>query len=385
MILSPISLFIVYDKWEPGQRLTLLILTYTSAALSLLSCIFILYALTILYKLRANSIRRLVFYMVWADMGAAITWLIAASLEPSSTSAISSSFSYPASTPTSPFSTSALDTNGTDEAGRTVIEWGGIDWGCRLVAPLQVYFCLASIFWATNIATETVWRMGHVTFTPMGEIKLPNESSPYTCAYQIFAWALPFLVILQPMNCSETGKITLMWVYMAIVVAVWVYCVLAYAVGMIGFNKKLQQAEINGTYTRTEQERTERLQIRWAGYLVVYIMTWAFVLPLNVVQFWGTEQSTVVFVFTAIGCVTLPAMGMFNTIVYGCMPSYKQSALLKQLYLHLVGLGRCRYGSHVGEEEHTKLVQKGTPPRNYGNAGVGVYYSSDDDDDYWER
>jgi hypothetical protein len=57
---------------------------------------------------------------------------------------------------------------------------------------------------------------------------------------------------------------------------------------MIGFNKKLQQAEINGTYTRTEQERTERLQIRWAGYLVVYIMTWAFVLPLNVVQFWGT-------------------------------------------------------------------------------------------------
>ncbi len=99
------------------------------------------------------------------------------------------------------------------------------------------------------------------------------------------------------------------------------------------------------------------------------------------------------------------------------MPSYKQSALLKQLYLHLVGLGRCRYGachhlsllahtrrhggawsltvrarwcvcctvSHVGEEEHTKLVQKGTPPRNYGSAGVGVYYSSDDDDDYWER
>lgn len=25
----------------------------------------------------------------------------------------------------------------------------------------------------------------------------------------------------------------------------------------------------------------------------------------------------VVFVFTAIGCVTLPAMGMFNAIVYG--------------------------------------------------------------------
>jgi hypothetical protein len=29
---------------------------------------------------------------------------------------------------------------------------------------------------------------------------VPNESSPYTCAYQIFAWALPFLVILQPMK-----------------------------------------------------------------------------------------------------------------------------------------------------------------------------------------
>ncbi len=69
--------------------------------------------------------------------------------------------------------------------------------------------------------------MGHVTFTPMGEIKrtaplssfidalsrslflllsymrvwaVPNESSPYTCAYHIFAWALPFLVILQPMK-----------------------------------------------------------------------------------------------------------------------------------------------------------------------------------------
>lgn len=58
-------------------------------------------------------------------------------------------------------------------------------------------------------------------------------------------------------------------------------------IGMIGFNKKLQQAEINGTYTRTEQERTERLQIRWAGYLVVYIITWALVLPLNVAQYWG--------------------------------------------------------------------------------------------------
>jgi len=156
MILSPISLFIVIDKWESGQRLTLLILIYTSAALSLLSCLFILYALTILYKLRANSIRRLVFYMVWADMGAAIMWLIAASLDTSSSSSISSSFSYPASTSatTSPFSTSALDTNGTEaEAGGTVIEWAGIDWGCRLVAPLQVYFCLASIFWATNIGS----------------------------------------------------------------------------------------------------------------------------------------------------------------------------------------------------------------------------------------
>lgn len=31
----------------------------------------------------------------------------------------------------------------------------------------------------------------------------------------------------------------------------------------------------------------------------------------------GTEQSTVVFVFTAIGIVTLSASGMFNAIVYG--------------------------------------------------------------------
>lgn len=101
-----------------------------------------------------------------------------------------------------------------------------------------------------------------------------------------------------------------MWLYMAIIIIAWIYCVLAYAVsylfvlasqiadplpdmlqvGMIGFNKKLQQAEINGTYTRTEQERTERLQIRWAGYLIVYIITWAFVVPLNVVQFWGTNH-----------------------------------------------------------------------------------------------
>jgi len=56
---------------------------------------------------------------------------------------------------------------------------------------------------------------------------------------------------------------------------------------MIGFNKKLQQAEINGTYTRTEQERTERLQIRWTCYLLVFFTTWVFVVPLNIVQFWG--------------------------------------------------------------------------------------------------
>jgi hypothetical protein len=231
MILSPISLFIVYDKWEPGQRLTLLILIYTSAALSLLSCLFILYALTILYKLRANSIRRLVFYMVWADMGAAIMWLIAASLEPSSSSAILSSFSYPASTSaTSPFSTSALDTNGTADAGGTVIEWGGIDWGCRLVSPLQVYFCLASIFWATNIgsplsftislftiflffiylfapstATETVWRMGHVTFTPMGEIKRTtplSSSSSSSSSFDALGPSRSLLSLFSDLTCA---------------------------------------------------------------------------------------------------------------------------------------------------------------------------------------
>lgn len=362
MILSPISLFIVYDKWEASQRLTLLILTCVFSILSLLSCVFVLYALSVLYKLRSNSIRRLVFNMVWADMGAAIVWLVACFMGSSA---------------------SGDTTEGTPDSA--ALQLSEIDWGCRLVAPLQVYFCLASIFWATNIATETVWRMGHVTFTPMGEIKLPNESSPYTCFYHIFAWALPVLVLLQPTNCSETGRMTLMWIYMAIVIAVWVYCILAYAVGMVGFNKKLQQAEINGTYTRTEQERTERLQIRWAGYLVVYIITWAFVLPLNVVQYWGTEQSTVVFVFTAIGCVTLPATGMLNAIVYGCMPSYKQNALFKQIYVHFADISRCHCGKRGGEEEHTKLVQKGTPPRNYGNTGMGVYYSSDDDDDYWER
>ncbi len=80
---------------------------------------------------------------------------------------------------------------------------------------------------------------------------------------------------------------------------------------MIGFNKKLQQAEINGTYTRTEQERTERLQIRWAGYLVVYIMTWAFVLPLNVVQFWGTVCACRVIgrVCRVVSFVSLPPRG----------------------------------------------------------------------------
>jgi hypothetical protein len=149
MILSPISLFIVYDKWEPDERLILLILIYASAALSLLSCLFILYALTILYKLRANSIRRLVFYMVWADIGAAITWLIAASISSSYPSS-SSAFSSLAATLATNNGTANNGTAGAGEGG-DVIEWAGIDWGCRLVAPLQVYFCLASAFWATNI------------------------------------------------------------------------------------------------------------------------------------------------------------------------------------------------------------------------------------------
>jgi hypothetical protein len=53
--------------------------------------------------------------------------------------------------------------------------------------------------------------------------------------------------------------------------------------------------------------------------------------------------------------------------------------------MYLLNVLFIKIGKHGGEEEHTKLVQKGTPPRNYGNAGMGVYYSSDDDDDYWER
>jgi len=219
MILSPLSVFIAYDKWDPGQRFALLIFIYSSALLSFFSTLFILYALSVLYKARSNSIRRLVYQLIWADLGSAILWLVAATFNPSS-------------------ETEPLE--GADSW--TSLQFAGVDWGCRLVAPLQIYFCMTSIFWVTNIGTcslvvsslvshlvtrnsnrdsvahgarhfhsyggdQAYASSSRVVRSLLGLLLslsapsvVPTESSPYTCFYHTFAWALPILVILPPLK-----------------------------------------------------------------------------------------------------------------------------------------------------------------------------------------